>query len=192
MKKNNRLMQVVAAAVACLAVASSGYAQQLDKGKVEVSGQVGVAAGIGTQAAFAGSVGTAIKDNLLVLGEIGWVPLGGADASGSSSGNPFQFSAGGKVLSFMAGAQYQFSAKSSFVPYAGLAMGVVYTSGDVQSTVGGVTQSADFNRGDFYVSIGGGARYHIKDNWGFKPEFTIFAGDNTFFRFGAGVFYQFR
>jgi hypothetical protein len=191
LKNNNRLMQVVAAAVACFAVASSGYAQQLDKGKLEATGQVGVATGIGTQASFAGSFGAAVKDNLLLLGEIGWVPLGGADGSGSSSGNPFQFSAGGKVLSFMAGGQYQFSAQNAFVPYAGVALGIVYTSGDVETTVGGVSQRVDYNRGDFYVSFGGGARYHVKDNWGFKPEFMVFAGDNTFFRFGAGVFYQF-
>jgi len=44
LKKNNRLMQVIAAAVVCLVAASSGYAQQLDKGSVETTGQVGVVA----------------------------------------------------------------------------------------------------------------------------------------------------
>ena len=83
LKNNNRLMQVIAAAVTCLIVTSSGYAQQLIKGKIEATGQVGVATGIGTQASFAGTLGTAIRDNVFVLGEFGWIPLGGANASGS-------------------------------------------------------------------------------------------------------------
>ena len=192
MKKNNSLMQVIAAAVACLVIASSGYAQQLQKGKIEATGQVGIAAGIGTQASFAGSVGGAVSDNVLVLGEFGWIPLGGASASGTTPGGAFQFSAGGKVLSFMAGAQYQFGETRSFVPYAGAALGVVHSSGDVESTVGGSVQNVSSSSNNFYVSFGGGARYYVKDSWGFKPEFMIFAGDNTFFRFGAGIFYQFR
>jgi hypothetical protein len=189
--KNNRLMQVIAAAVTCLVVASSGYAQQLVKGKIEATGQVGVATGIGTQASFAGSLGKVVKNNVLVLGEFGWIPLGGANASGSTPGVAFQFSAGGRVLSFMAGAQYQFHETHSFVPYAGAALGVVDSSGEVESTVGGSTQNLKSSRTDFYVSFGGGARYYVKDSWGFKPEFMIFAGDNTFFRFGGGIFYQF-
>jgi len=191
LKKNNRLMQIIAAVATCLVVASSGYAQQLIKGKIEATGQVGVATGIGTQASFAGTLGTAIRDNVFVLGEFGWIPLGGANASGSTPSGSFQFSSGGRVLSFMAGAQYQFHHTHSFVPYAGAALGIVDSAGDVQSTVGGSTQNANFSRSDFYVSFGGGARYYVKDSWGFKPEFMIFAGDNTFFRFGAGVFYQF-
>lgn len=191
LKKNNRLMQVIAAAVTCVVVASSGYAQQLVRGKIEATGQVGVATGIGTQASFAGTLGTAVRDNVFVLGEFGWIPLGGANASGSTSGGAFQFSAGGRVLSFMGGAQYQFRSTHSFVPYAGAALGVVDSSGEVESTIGGSTQNLKSSRTDFYVSFVGGARYYVKDSWGFKPEFTIFAGDNTFFRFGGGIFYQF-
>jgi hypothetical protein len=62
----------------------------------------------------------------------------------------------------------------------------------VESTVGGSVQNVSSSSNNFYVSFGGGARYYVKDSWGFKPEFMIFAGDNTFFRFGAGIFYQFR
>ena len=101
LKKNNRLMQIIAAVATCLVVASSGYAQQLIKGKIEATGQVGVATGIGTQASFAGTLGTAIRDNVFVLGEFGWIPLGGANASGSTPSGSFQFSSGGRVLSFM-------------------------------------------------------------------------------------------
>jgi Outer membrane protein beta-barrel domain len=191
LKKNNRLMQVIAAAVTCLVVASSGYAQQLLKGKFETTGQVGIATGIGTQASFAGTLGKVVKDNVLVLGEFGWIPLGGANASGSVPGGSFDISSGGRVLTFMAGAQYQFRETRSFVPYAGAALGIVDSSGGFEGTIGGSNQNVNSSRSDFYVSFGGGARYYVKDSWGFKPEFMIFAGDNTFFRFGGGIFYQF-
>lgn len=185
-------MQVIAAGVTCLVVASSGYAQQLIKGKIEATGQIGIATGIGTQASFAGGLGTAITDNIFVMGEFGWIPLGGASASGSTPGGAFlEFSTGGRVLTFMAGGQYQFRETHSLIPYAGAALGLVDSSGELQTTVSGSSQNAKFSRTDFYMSFSGGARYYVNDSWGLKPEFTIFAGDNTFFRFGAGIFYQF-
>ena len=88
-------MQVIAAAVMCLVVASSGYAQQLLKGKFETTGQVGIATGIGTQASFAGTLGTAVRDKVFVLGEFGWIPLGGANASGST---PSAFQSGSAFI----------------------------------------------------------------------------------------------
>jgi len=191
LKKNNRLMQVIAAAVVCLVAASSGYAQQLDKGSVETTGQVGVATGIGTRASFAGTLGTALSKKVFVLGEFGWIPAGGSSASVSTPGVSLELSAGGNVFTFMGGAQYQFNETRSFVPYAGLALGLVHASADVDISAGGVNQSASVSTDKFYVSFGGGARYYVKDRWGFKPEFMVFAGDDTFFRFGAGIFYQF-
>jgi Outer membrane protein beta-barrel domain len=184
-------MQVIAAAVVCLVVASSGYAQQLDKGSVETTGQVGIATGIGTHASFAGTVGTAVTRNVFVLGEFGWIPTGGSSASGSSPAGSFYFNSGGNVFSFMGGLQYQFKETHSFVPYGGLALGLVHSSGNVESTVGGSTQNVYESSDHFYVSFGGGARYYVKDRWGFKPELMIFAGDDSYFRFGVGMFYQF-
>ena len=191
MKKNNCLMQVIAAAVVCLVVAPSGYAQQLDKGSVETTGQVGIATGIGTHASFAGTVGTAVSKSVFVLGEFGWIPTGGANASGSTPAGSFQFDTGGNVFSFMGGVQYQFKQTHSFVPYGGLAFGLVHSSGSVESTVGGSTQNVYESSDHFYVSFGGGARYYVKDRWGFKPELMVFGGDDTYFRFGVGMFYQF-
>ena len=191
LKKNNRYMQIIAAAVACAFLAVPGYAQQLEKGKVEATGHVGLALGVGTRAAFAGTLGGAINERVFVLGEFGYIPLGGTSASGVTPGGGFSFDAGGKILSFMAGAQYQFNSQRSFVPYAGAALGLVHSSGDFESVVGGSTQNISVTSNNFYVSFGGGARYYVKDRWGFKPEFMIFAGDDTFFRMGVGLFYQF-
>ena len=191
LKNNKRFMQIIAAAVGCLVLATSGYAQQLEKGKVEATGHVGLALGVGTRAAFAGTLGGAINERVFVLGEFGYIPLGGANISGVTPGGPFEFDSGGKILSFMAGAQYQFNSQRSFVPYAGAALGVVHSSGETESTVGSVTQNISVTRNDFFVSFGGGARYYVKDRWGFKPEVMIFAGKDSFVRVGVGMFYQF-
>lgn len=187
MKKIVCVKKVVAVAVGCLLLSVSGYAQILEQGEMEVTGQVGIVTGIDTQASFAVSGGKALTDRIFALGEIGYIPLGGASASGAG----FAVDSGGRVISFMGGAQYQFSEQRSFIPYAGGALGLVRISGNVTTTVNGVTTDVDFSSNKFYVALTGGARYYVKDRWGFKPEFTIFAGDNSFFRFGAGLFYQF-
>ena len=179
------------AVTGCLVLAVSGYGQQLVKGNIEATGKIGLALGVGTRASFSGTVGGAINDRVFVLGEFGYIPLGGSSASGSTPSGPYEFDAGGKILSFMAGAQYQFNSTRSFVPYAGAAIGLVHSSGEFESTVGTSTQNIYTSENDFYVSFGGGARYYVKDRWGFKPELMIFAGDDTYFRMGVGLFYQF-
>ena len=189
--KSNQVKKALAVAVVCLLLTVSGYAQSLEKGEVEGTGQVGIVTGIETHASFAGSLGKAVTDNIFALGEFGYVPMGGASASGNSPTGGFNIDAGGRLLTFMVGAQYQFNQKGYFVPYAGAGLGFVHASGNFTSTVGGSTTNLDFSDTDFYASFVGGARYYVKDNWGLKPELTIFAGSNTFFRFAAGVFYQF-
>jgi opacity protein-like surface antigen len=192
LKNNNRLMQIMAAVVACVFVATSGYAQQLEKGKFEATGQVGLAFGVGTRAAFAGTVGAALNERVFVLGEFGWIPSGGSTAETSiPGGGVFEIDSGGNLFSFMAGAQYQFNSQGSFVPYAGAALGVVHSSESAEVNINGSVQRNSISNSDFYVSFGGGARYYVKDRWGFKPEFMVFGGEDTFFRFGIGMFYQF-
>src|SRR5262245_9676556 len=139
MKRNDRVMKVVAGVVGCLLLAVSGYAQNLEKGEVEATGQVGIVTGIKTHASFAGSAGKALTDRVFALGEFGYIPLGGASGSGTTPGGPFQFASSGRVLTFMGGAQYQFSERHSVIPYAGAALGVVRSSGSLRSTVGGTT-----------------------------------------------------
>jgi hypothetical protein len=183
-----RLVTVLAV---CVFLTSAGYAQSMEKGQVEVTGQAGLVAGIGEHASLGASLGAAANERVFVLGEFSWIPLGGASTSGTSPGGSFEFASSGRILTFMMGAQYQLRETRSFVPYVGGALGVVHGSGSFTSTIGGSTTQTSFSNSDFYVSFGGGARYYVSDRWGFKPEFMIFAGDDTFFRFGGGIFYQF-
>lgn len=191
MKLSKRLVWTITTSLCCLTLASTGYAQTLDAGEVEVTGQAGIVAGVGTHASFAASAGKAINDRLFLQGEFGYVPLGGGSGSVSTPGGGFQFASGGKLLSFMGGAQYQFNDYNNFAPYAGAAIGVLRSS--FESVITGASNlNVSGSSSDFYASFSGGARYYVKDRWGFKPEFTIFAGTDSFFRFGVGIFYQLR
>ena len=190
-KRNHALAKFIATAIGCLTIAASGYAQKLEKGYVETTGQVGIVTGIGTHASLSGSIGTAVTDRVVAFGEFGWIPLGGTNVTTiTTPGNTLGFTSSGRILTFMGGAHYYFRETRSFIPYAGGALGLVHGSGSTSQTVGGITAQSSFTTNHLYVSFGGGARYYVTDRWGFKPEFMIFAGDDTFFRFGAGAFYQ--
>src|SRR5262245_128856 len=190
MKTNNRLTQILAAAVGCLVIVMSGYAQHTEKAKIEATAQAGIVADRGTHAWLAGSVGTAVADKVFAFGEMSWIPLGGSSVTVTGPGG-FESASSGRILTFMAGAHYQFEKQKSFIPYAGASLGVVHGSGSTSQTIGGVTTETSFSTSDFYMGLSGGARYYVNDHWGFKPELTWFVGSNKFVRFGGGVFYQF-
>ena len=103
--KRNHVKKAFAVAVGCLLLTVSGYAQDLEKGEVEGTGQVGIVMGTGTHASFGGSAGKAVTDNVFVLGEIGYVPMGGASFSGTTPGGGISLDAGGRHWTFLAGAQ---------------------------------------------------------------------------------------
>jgi opacity protein-like surface antigen len=190
MKTNTRLRHVILV-IGCLALSSSVFAQDFEQRQIETTGQIGVVSGIGTHTALAGSVGTAITPKILAFGEFGWIPTGGSSITSNTPGNAFSFDSSSRVLSLMGGVQYQFKKTHSLVPYGTAGLGLVRASGDVTQTVGGTTSQFNSSSNNLYVSLGAGARYYVKTNWGFKPEITVFAGNDSFVRVGAGVFYQF-
>lgn len=192
MNRIRPIMRGILTFTACLVVAAQVYAQRLETGDVEVTGQVGVVTGIGTHASVAGSGGKAINDKVFAFGELGWIPTGSASISNNGPGGGLSFDTSGHILTFMGGAQYQFGERRSLAPYAGGALGLVHIAQSATQTVGGNTSSFSATANNFYVSFGGGARYSVNERWGFKPEFMIFVGDNTFFRFGGGIFYIFK
>jgi opacity protein-like surface antigen len=191
MKMNNRLTQIIAAAAGCFVIATSGYAQNTEVGKMEFTGQAGIVGGIGTHASLALSGGSAINDRVFVLGEFSWIPLGGASTTVTTPNNFFELASSGRIYTFMAGAHYQLNQFRSFIPYAGGGLGLVHSSGSVTQTNNGVTTETTFSSDDIYVSLGGGARYYVNERWGFKPELTFFLGDESFVRVGGGIFFQF-
>jgi hypothetical protein len=164
------------------------YAQDVEKGQIEATGQVGVVAGLGTHASVGGSVGRGATDHIFVVGEFSYIPLGGGRVES------FGFQSGGSAKSygFNFMGQYHFrSAGSSVAPYGGAGLAVLHSSVNFSSTVGGVSGGVSSSDTDAYLSLGGGFRYYSSDRWGFKPELMVFIGSNSFVRIGGGVFYQF-
>jgi hypothetical protein len=182
------IVQVVVLIFASSWATSTSYGQDLEKGRVEATALAGLVSGIGTHGSLAGTVGTAVADNVFAFGELSYIPLGGGtiDAFGFRSGG----SAKAYGLNF--GAQYLFRKSGSVAPYAGAGLGLLHNSVNYSSMLGGTSTTLSAGGTDVYFSLGGGVRYYLgEEGWGFKPELTLFAGPNTYIRLGVGIFYQF-
>ena len=178
-------MAVLTATIGLLMLIRPAYGQ-VDKGQVEVTGQVGLVSGIGTHGAFGGSIGAGLSDNVLAYGEFLYIPLGSTTLGSNTLS--------ARSYNFDGGLQYQFRKYGAMVPYGNVGLGLLRSTASLSSSSFSF-QGFNFNTGgtanDFYANLGGGIRYYVTDNWGFRPEFTIFAGASTFVRIGAGVFYAF-
>jgi opacity protein-like surface antigen len=136
-----------------------------------------------------GSIAAAIRNRFSVVGELSYIPLGSdtIDVLGVRS----EFSA--KAISFNVGGQYQLREFRRVLPYVGAGVGFLHSSSN--SSVTTTFQGFDFEDGssttNVYLNLGGGARYHVNDRWGVKPELMLFLGHQTFARVSAGIFYQF-
>src|SRR5262249_21936921 len=134
---------VVTAFMGCLAYTEQGYAQSLERGDAEATAQLGIVAGVGTHASLNGSIGAAVTDKVFAFGELGWIPRGGTTASVNTiPGSNINFESGGRILTFMAGGQYQLHTVNAFTPYAVGALGLVHASQSVTQTLGGTTTNA--------------------------------------------------
>jgi hypothetical protein len=188
-KLRRTLPQVFIAIVACLAVSSYAFGADLEQGRVEATGLVGVVTGIGTHTVVGIGGGKAIRNNLSLNGEFSYIPLGSANVNVLG----VQSSYSAKALTFDFGAQYQFKQIGKFDPYGGISVGWKHasSSSSVTGSIAGINLNGGSSANAAYVKFGGGGRYYMGDNWGFKPELMIFAGHSTFARLSGGIFFMF-
>src|SRR5262249_25685286 len=95
------------------------FGQDVEKGQVEATGQVGIVSGIGTHGAFGGTIAGALSENVFVYGEFLYIPLGSSNVS--ILGVNTNVSA--KGYNFDAGIHYQFRKYGSIVPYGNVGLG---------------------------------------------------------------------
>jgi len=177
-------LAVIAVFVAVTSIASYGQGV----GNFEVSGNLGVVSGIGSHGSFGGSLGAPISDHLILSGDLSYIPMGGA----SVTFNGATASSSAKAFNFNGNLQYQFKARRATVPYAGAGLGFLHSSFSSSSNLPGAgALNMQGGSTDMYFNVGGGLRYYVKERWGFRPEFMVFAGSNTYVRFAGGIFYQF-
>ena len=187
MRKTSELLGRVAVTMALIGVAGiASYGQKGIPTNLEVTGHLGMVTGIGSHGSFGGSVGGPVTDRLLLSGDLSYIPLGGGSVTmfGSTT------TTSSRAFNFNGNLQYQFDAKRAVVPYAGAGLGFLHSSFSV-SRSGAGSFTAGGSSTDLYFNAGGGFRYYVKERWGFKPEFMMFAGPNTYVRFAGGMFYQF-
>jgi hypothetical protein len=165
----------------------ASYGQSV--GNMEVSGNLGVVSRIGgSHGSFGGSIGAPVTDRLILSGDLSYIPMGGGSVT--ALGSTTRSSA--KAFNFNGNLQYQFNPfRGGTVPYAGAGLGFLHSSFDASSNVVGSGFNISGSSTDLYFNVGGGLRYYVKERWGFRPEFMVFAGSNTYVRFAGGFFYQF-
>ena len=166
-----------------------GYGQSMEQGQIEATGQIGFVSGIGTHGAFGGSGGVALNERVFAFGEFLYIPLGSSTVTILGDNR----SVSAHALNLDGGLQYQFRKYGSMVPYAGVGLGLLHSSASISNSFSfqGLNFSTGGSSNDFYANLGGGVRYYVTEQWGVRPEFTIFAGPNSFVRVGVGVFYEF-
>src|SRR5207249_4566911 len=74
--KHSIWTQVLRISVGCLLTAGMAFGQGIEKGQVEATGQLGLVSGIGTHGSFGASIGSAVTDRVIALGEVSYIPLG--------------------------------------------------------------------------------------------------------------------
>src|SRR5262245_23761718 len=186
--KFSNVSRMVAITVFVVVTSIASYGQKLAPGQVEVSGNVGVVSGIGSHGSFGGSIGAPVADHLILSGDLSYIPFGGSSATffGATS------SASAKAFNFNGNLQYEFKPVHTTVPYAGAGLGFLHSSFSSSSSLPGAgSVSIKGSSTDLYFNVGGGLRYYVSSRWGFRPELMIFAGSDTYVRFGAGIFYKF-
>jgi opacity protein-like surface antigen len=189
----NKISQIVKisfiATVGLFVMTGLSYGQDMRQGQIEATGQLGFVSGIGTHVAVGGSVAGALNERVLVHGEFLYIPLGSSTVNVLGVNRDVS----ARAFNLDGGLQYQFRKYGSMVPYAGVGLGLLHSSASIPNNFSfqGLNFSTGGSSNDFYVNLGGGVRYYVTEQWGVRPEFTIFAGPNTFVRIGAGVFYQF-
>jgi hypothetical protein len=166
-----------------------GYGQSMEQGQIEATGQIGFVSGIGTHGALGGSAGAALNERVFAFGEFLYIPLGSSTVTVLGVNR----NVSARAFNFDGGLQYQFRKYGSMVPYGNLGLGFLHSAASTSNTFSfqGFNFSTGGSSNDFYANLGGGVRYYVTEQWGFRPELTIFAGSNTFVRIGVGVFYEF-
>src|SRR5262245_57083803 len=168
---------VVTAFIMIASLASYGQSSIMP-GNLEVAGNLGVVGGIGSHGSFGGSIGAPITDKLILSGDLSYIPLGGANVTVNGS----TISSSSRAINFNGNLQYQFKPTHAVVPYGAGGLGFLHNSASTSSTGPGAL-NVSVSGTNLYFNMGGGLRYYVKDRWGFRPEFMVFAGTNTYVRF---------
>jgi opacity protein-like surface antigen len=165
-------------------------AEELDKGASEALGYVGGLSG-GGGTTFGAGYARVVNSRLLVIGEVGYMTLGGGYGAYQNILGGSSVDASG--IEFGANAHYLFPLKSNskFTPYALGGLGVIHTSVSVNVNVSGQSFGGTGGNTNVGLNIGGGARWQAGKNWGVRPELKFFLSSNTLTRGSIGLYYQF-
>jgi len=193
----------------------------IPQGTIELSGTIGLSSGLGsvdkftniagvirdvsnlsggpvifdpgsnTKWNFGASGGYAIHTNLMVVGEMMRTQLQNPTLRLNSPPVP-NLGFDSSLVEATAGVQYQVPLRDSKIgPFAGVGVGLARTRLALQESTFNVL-NLNFSDNHFTFNFGGGARVHLSDHWGLRPElkYAHIPGE-SWVRTSVGLFYQF-
>ena len=173
-------MRLITSVFAVVLACSWGtaFAQEVNKGDVEVMGFVGGVTD-GGGATFGGGAHYAFTSRLLVAVEAGYL-------TGSDDFSGFGADVDSYGFSFDMNLHYLFPQTNTpkFTPY--LLAGFGYLRAKATATISGI--EFDATASDAGFNIGGGGRWQVGSRWGLKPEIKILVADDTSVRVAVGIY----
>jgi hypothetical protein len=182
--------------IACwMAVSPALMPAQFYDGEGEVTAFGGGTFGLGgAHPAIGASSGTSFSPYAIGLIEAAFTPLGDETLrrrTGARAENS-------RLFDFNFSVHIQAPVRRRWAPYGIVGAGLLFDAfravptgapqdepGQTQPPV--VLAVDEFN---FGFHTGGGVRYYIRDDWGFRPEFKVIVSNRTYTRFTIGIFYK--
>jgi len=135
-----------------------------------------------------GTTGVSPSKYFMAVLDTNFTPLGGTTlrtnlVGATSTSRLYDFNFGGQIL---------IPVHRRFTPYGLLAAGVLYNTYSIATLRNdGLVHVIGSSDCKFQFSTGGGLRYFVNEDFGFRTEYRFTASTQNFHRVLVGVFYQF-
>ena len=161
-----------------------------DHGELSARGGIafgGGSGGIGAQPLVAGSAGAAFSRYAMVLLDTSYMPLGQHTIQGWPARETVDRS---HLLDFAIDFHIRIPIKERMAPYAIVGAGLLWNMVR-QNTSGaaGIPVTNHYDQFNGALHTGGGLRYYVGENWGFRPEVKVMVSKQVYTCVSFGVFY---
>ena len=162
-------------------------AQSDDTSGFDLTGSLGITAGLGWHPGVAVTAGFPRTPHLVPYLELGYTPLG--NKAFRRDVNSPGLVTRSYLIDANGGLQVRFPLSRAFAPYFLAGVGLLHSRSEISPG----EHITPFNRSsnDAAFVVGGGLRYYLSRRWGLRPEVKAYVSDRKFTRVSLGIFYTF-
>jgi opacity protein-like surface antigen len=169
----------------CAFASAALFAQSGETDAGEVAAFGGGIFGLGSHPVVGGSSGFAFSRYGMAVLEAAYMPLGQDTLRSRRPMDPATQDS--SLYDFNLSLHIRVPVRERWAPYAILGGGLLFdTFNAVSGPQGALVRIHEFN---FGFHTGAGLRYHIRDNWGIRPELKVIVSNRTYTRLSVGIFY---